>query len=49
MGFTRLFCYKNENQELFDCEEKPCAECLKCYTFPMDMVITKLRKLKGKK
>lgn len=37
--------YATENNEpgLEDCEGKPCANCMKCYQFPMKDVTTKLR------
>ena len=38
------FVTEDNNQELKDCEEKSCAECLECYNFPMKKIITRLRK-----
>ena len=45
-GLPVYFVTKNENPDLEDCKGKACAECLKCYNFPMKSVVTNLR---GKK
>lgn len=34
---------KRENRILEACDKKTCAECLKCYRFPMDDIATRLR------
>ena len=37
------FVTEDNSLELTDCEADPCSECLKCYTFPMENVVTRLR------
>lgn len=37
------FVTENERPNLIDCVGKPCSGCLKCYTFPMENVVTILR------
>lgn len=37
------FVTEDNSLELTDCEADPCSECLKCYTFPMENIVTRLR------
>ena len=37
------FVTEDNSLELTDCEADPCSECLKCYTFPMENVVTRVR------
>lgn len=37
------FVTEDNSLELTDCEADSCSECLKCYTFPMENVVTRLR------
>lgn len=37
------FVTEDNSLELTDCEADPCSECLKCYTFPMENVVNRLR------